>query len=1749
MRDKINWMKLFNTSRTFLAKYGIRALVVTALTISVVSTVYFYEHGAPGHGKFSVSKNGVFTLAGGQIADITTLAGTAPHALTIQPGNNTSPVSVGAGLTLQAGNGSGSKASTGGLLTLKGGDATGGSRTGGGVSIDSGSGTTGGTITIGGTNAATVAIGRTGQALQLKSLTRAVANGVLYIKDASGTVEETAASTGAQCLQTLGAGFIPSWGACSTTPTLQNVFDTASGNTITANGTSLILTQQGTASALILNDTNPATNIAIDIQSGGVSKFTISELGNITSASFNTTATGINATAIGATTPSTGAFTTLSATGAITGSNLSGINTGDQTITLTGDVTGSGTGSFGTTISANAVALTTDTTGNYVAGITAGNGLTGDATGEGSTPTLAVASANGGIVVNADNIALSLQAATPAGASSNVSSGSGLEILGGGLSLLQGCSDGQILKWTEASGLWSCAADNAGGGTLSFDSITAGTNTSALVIGTGGSLSTSGTGTIDATSLGGATFGAPGAIGSGTAAAGTFTTLTANTSITDVGLSTAGVVTNTAAGLLGTLAGTTTTLLHGNAAGLPTFSSVVGGDLAANITISTTGNIATTGAGTITSAGLLTASNGLTLATGALNLTATSGALALSGLSAFSIDSGANALTITSSNFNTTATGINSTAIGATTPGTGAFTTLASSDASTIGTGASLTNTFGSGASSINTIGSTTTPGALTLHGATTLDNTLVLSALGGAGTGITALCLDGATFARTCGSNPSAVTLQQAYNAGNTITTTDARDIAFTFADTATDTSLTLTQLGTAPGLVLSATATGLTSNALSVTTASTATVTNGLVRFNFSGIRTTAGNGFQIDDASTSLATVMAINANSLTTGNALAISATLGTFTGNALSVTTGTSAALTNGLVFFNFTGNRTAAGTAAAFQVTDASTTSATTMGITANSLTTGTALTVATNGLIGGTGLSVTSTSTSETGPLILAQTASTATVTNGLVRFNFSGIRTTAGNGFQIDDASTTLATTMKINAISLTTGTALAISAGAGTFTGNALLVTTAGSGVPINGGLVRFNFTGNRTAAGVGFQIDDASTTSATAMKINANSLTTGTALAVAANGLTSGTGLSVTSTSAAETGPLILAQTASTATVTNGLVRFNFSGIRTTAGVGFQIDDISTTLATVMKINANSLTTGIALNISDTAAFSGTGLVQIVATNAATTGAALYVNSPGAIEGTNVVAGANSNSPKIILEGNGFTAGPTNTTGSFSIQSTPLSATTAKLMFAVTGWVASANVFSIDQAGAIRSASTDTNSVAPDIAENVPVSDQTVEAGDLVVVDETAVNFNARTDTYKSDIYDVFAAKKSSLPYDPKLLGVISTDPGIIMHAPKDTVTTGLNSASSDRLLALAGRTSVKISAENGPIHKGDFLTSSSTPGVAMKATHAGPVLGQALENWDSGSAKDRILVLVERGYYNGESLTDFVANAGSGTADPNSSDSIGQQVLAKFLTNQTMPTTLSSAEILTGRVAAGLEIITPKITADQLITNSIKPSTGTDINLELGQDGRFVVKNPAGGEAIVFDASGNAKFTGTITADKIKANQVEGLTAPSPAPVASQNSNSPSPTGLTQLGDITINSGTITLDLTVNGTLFASGGLKVAGPAEFSGTSIFNNLATFNDKAIFAGDVSFLGRAVFSSDSGGFATVHTGDQQVHVAFTKPYGNLPVVTLSVKNGQFVTYAYKDLANDGFTIVLKDPALADVEFAWAALPVQSQ
>lgn len=88
----------------------------------------------------------------------------------------------------------------------------------------------------------------------------------------------------------------------------------------------------------------------------------------------------------------------------------------------------------------------------------------------------------------------------------------------------------------------------------------------------------------------------------------------------------------------------------------------------------------------------------------------------------------------------------------------------------------------------------------------------------------------------------------------------------------------------------------------------------------------------------------------------------------------------------------------------------------------------------------------------------------------------------------------------------------------------------------------------------------------------------------------------------------------------------------------------------------------------------------------------------------------------------------------------------------------------------------------------------------------------------------------AVVKSSLPNDNRLVGVYSTQPGFL----GGRVIEG-DDQSGFVPVAVVGIVPVKVSAINGPIQRGDLLTTSSIPGYAMKATdpQPGAILGKAM----------------------------------------------------------------------------------------------------------------------------------------------------------------------------------------------------------------------------------------------------------------------------------------------------------------------------
>ena len=139
---------------------------------------------------------------------------------------------------------------------------------------------------------------------------------------------------------------------------------------------------------------------------------------------------------------------------------------------------------------------------------------------------------------------------------------------------------------------------------------------------------------------------------------------------------------------------------------------------------------------------------------------------------------------------------------------------------------------------------------------------------------------------------------------------------------------------------------------------------------------------------------------------------------------------------------------------------------------------------------------------------------------------------------------------------------------------------------------------------------------------------------------------------------------------------------------------------------------------------------------------------------------------------------------------------------------------------------------TTTGAYDLAEDYPTRDDSLNAGELVSIDPSEYGF----------------VKKTAVANDSTVVGVYSTNPGFRLSQQDSSIDGGRAVP-----IALAGRVPVKVTNEGGAIAPGDYLTSSTTPGYAKKATESGPVIGKALASFDSASGS--VLAFVNISYYN------------------------------------------------------------------------------------------------------------------------------------------------------------------------------------------------------------------------------------------------------------------------------------------------------
>ncbi len=394
---------------------------------------------------------------------------------------------------------------------------------------------------------------------------------------------------------------------------------------------------------------------------------------------------------------------------------------------------------------------------------------------------------------------------------------------------------------------------------------------------------------------------------------------------------------------------------------------------------------------------------------------------------------------------------------------------------------------------------------------------------------------------------------------------------------------------------------------------------------------------------------------------------------------------------------------------------------------------------------------------------------------------------------------------------------------------------------------------------------------------------------------------------------------------------------------------------------------------------------------------------------------------------------------------------------------------------------------------DLAEIYTSNDPTLQPGDVVSYDQSL----------KAGM------KKSTSAYDNNLLGIITTHPGSV-----------IGSVDSEGILALpvalSGRVPVKVSTENGEIKAGDYLTSSSTPGVAMKATKAGTIIGQAMAGF-SGENVGSVLAFVKNGSGIGEAHNSNLSNSEILSELVNSMDNSPSRV-----------TNLS--EVATDRVVAGFEVITPKLTTKDIIAT-----------------GLIGMVNAAGEETVKIDSDGNALFLGTVRAKKIVADQIEGYEILTDR-IASLSDAVASISGMSTSGE----SSSATPDESTASTLGESSSATPEESIAQRIASIFKNAVEFFGKVIFRGDIIFAGRPVFNKDLAGFAHIKSDQNEVEIKFEKEYANLPVVTASINlvGGVDINdipgYAIYDLSTKSFKIKMARNAGFDLRFSWVALAV---
>lgn len=137
--------------------------------------------------------------------------------------------------------------------------------------------------------------------------------------------------------------------------------------------------------------------------------------------------------------------------------------------------------------------------------------------------------------------------------------------------------------------------------------------------------------------------------------------------------------------------------------------------------------------------------------------------------------------------------------------------------------------------------------------------------------------------------------------------------------------------------------------------------------------------------------------------------------------------------------------------------------------------------------------------------------------------------------------------------------------------------------------------------------------------------------------------------------------------------------------------------------------------------------------------------------------------------------------------------------------------------------------------------------------------TAIGIQVSGKVQEGDIVtsSINGYKLANSAYDSQIFGVVSLKPAVYLN---DTT------EKNDVPVISSGEVLVRVSSQNGNINTGDFVASSTMPGVGQKAIDNGYVLGRATQSYASNNPQKTGLILVTLQPHYAQINNDIVHNS-------------------------------------------------------------------------------------------------------------------------------------------------------------------------------------------------------------------------------------------------------------------------------------------